>query len=172
MRLLISTLIIFLALAQLLTAQTCTDSIAGKYERHTWTGVGNTHIDYANGTSAEVSGYTISTTDEILQLDKNHCAALTINTEQGHYVVSFLLENPVVYYGMWKMSGDTVVITYTRKFAKPTLVFGMSGHVDGILEMDQPMQRKYLMKSDGSLTSLEPGDKGNYLFYKEEDLIQ
>jgi hypothetical protein len=168
---LISTLLVLLALAQSLAAQTRADSISGRYERHTWTGVGNTHLDYGNGTSAEVSGYTISTTDEILQLDKNRCAALTVNTEQGHYVVSFLLENPIVYYGMWKMVGDTVVITYTRKYAKPTFVFGMSGRVDGIIELEQPMQRKYLY-ADGRLTSLEPGDNVNYLFYKEEELIQ
>lgn len=171
MRILIPALFVFVALAQSLTAQTRTDSISGKYERHTWTGVGNMHINYGNGTSAEVSGYTISTTDEILQLDKNHCAALTINTEQGNYVVTFLLENPVVYYGIWKMSGDTVIITYTKKFAKPTFVIGIGG-IDGeVLKMEQPMQRKYLWE-DGRLTSLSSGDNENYLFYKEEELIQ
>lgn len=168
MRKLTSTLIALFLLFQVVIAQTKPDSLSGKYTRSTWTGIGFTNIEGVG----EVAGYTISTTDEILELDKNHCAALTVNTEQGHYIVSYLLENPIVYYGTWKISGDTVLITYTKKFAKPTFEIGMSNHVEGIVKMEQPMQRKYLIEYDGSLTSLEAGDHQNYLFYKEEELIQ
>lgn len=168
MRKLTATLIALFLLFQVVIAQTKADSITGKYTRSTWTGIGMTSIEGGGA----VAGYTISTTDEILQLDKNHCAALTVNTEQGHYVVSYLLENPIVYYGTWKISGDTVVITYTRKFAKPTFEIGMSSHVDGIIKMEQPIQRKYLIVENKSLKSLEAGDHQNYLFNKQEELIQ
>ena len=172
MRALISTFIVVFALAQSLAAQTRTDSISGKYERHTWTGVGFTNIDYGNGTSAEIAGYTISTTDEKLQLDKNHCAALTVNTQPGNYGFSMMWGNPVVYYGIWRMSGDTVVITYTKSFSEPLFfIYGTEGSYGGITKLDQPMQRKYLYEY-GRLTSLAPGDHENYLFYKEEELVQ
>jgi hypothetical protein len=166
-----TSLLLLLFLSPMLPAQTPTDSISGKYTRHTWTGEGWTNIDYGNGTSAEIAGYTISTSDESLLLDKNHCAALTINTQPGNYGSLFLFSNPVVYYGIWRMSGDTVVITYTKTYSEPFyIIFGSTEPFGGITKMDQPMQRKYLIE-DGSLTSLTEGDYVNYPFYKEEENI-
>ncbi len=169
------TLLLFcIVLLQTASAQTRTDSISGNYTRHTWIGVGNMHMDYGNGMYAEVTGYTISTTDETLLLDKNHCAALTVYTKQGNAGLGMLLlGNPIVYYGIWRMSGDTVVITYTKNYSEPTFfIYGSDGEYGGIIKMDEPMQRNYFMEDYGVLTSLTPGDNENYLFYKEEELVQ
>ncbi len=158
---------------QTASAQTRTDSISGNYTRHTWIGVGNMHMDYGNGTFAEVTGYTISTTDETLVLDKNHCAALTVFTQQGNGGLGvFLWGNPIVYYGIWRMSGDTMVITYTKSYAEqPFIIYG-DVQPPGITKMAEPMQRHYFMEDYGVLTSLTPGDNENYLFYKEEEHVQ
>lgn len=168
-----TSLLLCLLLSQTLSAQTRTDSICGTYTRHTWQGVGNMHLDYGNGTYAEVTGYTISTTDESLLLDKNHCAALTVYSEPGNYSLMLFNSNPVVYYGIWRMSGDTAVITYTKSAAESLFfIYGSSEPFGGISTMSQPMQRKYLIENNERLTSLEPGDNANYLFYKEEELIK
>lgn len=169
MKIFISTLLVFFAFSQTLSAQTRTDSISGKYTRHTWNGVGFTNIDYPNGTHAEVAGYTISTSDEALQLDKNHCAALTVHTQPGNYGFALSFSNPVVYYGIWRMSGDTVVINYTKSYSEPPFfIYGTAEPLGGITKMDQPMQRKYIWE-DGKLTALD--DNENYLFYKEGELL-
>jgi hypothetical protein len=169
-----TSLLFLLLLSTILPAQTRTDSIAGNYTRQTWYGVGNMHMDYGNGMSAEISGYTISTTDETLLLDKNHCAALTVYTQPANYnYVGLVYGNPVVYYGIWRMSGDTIVITYTKHSSEITFVsYGATEPPSPIVKMDQPMQRKYLMKEYRVLATLEPGDFENTLFYKEEELAQ
>jgi hypothetical protein len=70
------------------------------------------------------------------------------------------------------MSGDTVVITYTKSYSEPLFIaYGSPAAFGGITKMSEPMQRKYLIE-EGRLTSLEPGDNENYLFYKEEELVQ
>ncbi|MDQ3111223.1 MAG: hypothetical protein M3R17_15145 [Bacteroidota bacterium] len=160
------TLLLFLLLlSNIIPAQTRTDSISGTYTRHTWTGVGNMHFDYG-----EVTGYTISTTDETLLLEKNHCAALTVNTEPGNYGLTVFMSRPVVYYGIWRISGDTLTITYNKSYSEPFFTFYVidSAYVNLPVKLSPPTQRKYLFEM-GAITSLTAGDNENYQFYKEEE---
>jgi hypothetical protein len=167
---------VVLLLPQFMSAQTRTDSISGKYTRETWNGVGMTNIDLGNGMSAEVAGYTISTTYETLVLDKNHCAALTVNIVPGNSGTAFYFDNPITYYGIWRMSGDTMTITYSKSYSINNLVFVDTLQTNvpyPLTKLNPPMTARFFvdindnMIDDVALLPLENElSKAGY-FYKE-----
>jgi hypothetical protein len=138
-----------LFLPQFLQAQTRADSLAGKYTRNTWEGEGMHWINSGNGQSAV--GYATSATVETLVLDKNHCAALTVNVTS---VNCPLCNNPVVYYGIWKISGDTMTITYSKTYSFSNLVYSDSSQTnvpDALIKLDPPMIAKFFVDSNDNM---------------------
>src|ERR1041385_7397850 len=140
-----------LFLPQFLQAQTRADSIAGKYIRNTREEEGMHRINSGNGQSIEVAGYATSATVETLVLDKNHCAALTVNVTS---VNCPLCNNPVIYYGIWRMSGDTLTITYSKTYSFNNFVFVDTSQTDApgsLLKLDPPMIVKFFVYSNDNM---------------------
>jgi hypothetical protein len=131
---------VVLLLPQFMSAQTRTDSIAGKYTRQSWHGLGSTYIYERDSSSyGEVEGYTISTTYETLVLDKNHCAALTVNIVPENSGTAFYFDNPITYYGIWRMSGDTMTIIYSKSYSSSAVMWvPPGGTYDPIKKLDPP----------------------------------
>ena len=131
-------------------SQTRTDSIAGMYHRKIVSTVGSV----------------ISISDQNLILDKNHCAALTIKNTggtMGFVLSNTLMINPQVYYGMWKISGDSVIITYTKTCCSP---YTYCWSCNELVKMDPSVQNKYFWTGDNNLEPLTETDKT--IFYKGE----
>lgn len=134
-------------------SQTRIDSVPGTYNRHILNQSGSTLIHPAN-------------TDEKLILDKNHCVALTITHTNSKLSLASCGNNEQVYYGIWKTSGDTIIITYSKMENSPSLfTYGWTPDA-GIVKLDPPIQQKYFWTGDNYLEPISDSEKA--IFYKGE----
>jgi hypothetical protein len=132
-------------------SQTRIDSVPGIYNRHILNQSGSTLVNPAN-------------TDEKLILDKNHCVALIITHTKSKLTLSGCDEQ--VYYGVWKSSGDTIIITYS-KFENSSSPYTYSWTPgEEIVKLDPPVQQKYFWTGDNYLEPITESEKA--IFYKGE----